>query len=127
MTRGSVFSVLVLVTALGGCSRPVDGKLEGRWYGESVENVGAESIAVATGWARGTSMEFAGNSLTVSVPAEEPKTAEFDVASVKGKKVTLRVKRPDGEVDEARFWIDGEKSMRWDIGDGRAIVMRREL
>lgn len=127
MTRGLFLPLLIGAFGLAGCSKPADGKLEGRWYGESVENVEQEDIAVTTGWARGTSMEFAGHTLTVSVPAEEPKSAKFEVAQMEGKKVTLRIKRPDGEVDEAKFWIDGERTMRWDIGDGRAIVMRREL
>ena len=58
---------------LSGCTHPAERALEGRWDGQSVENFDQESIAAASGWARGTSFEFEGNRLKVTVPAEEPR------------------------------------------------------
>ena len=120
--------VLVLGGALllAGCGNPVQRKLEGRWLGESVENFDAKEIAAATGWARGLSLEFSGARLTVAVPAEEPRTGKYKVASVHENDVELAVTRLDGAVDSATFKLDDERSLRFMIGDTRAIVLRRE-
>ena len=92
---------LVLSSALllAGCGNPVQRKLEGRWLGESVENFDAKDVAAATGWARGLSLEFSGTRLTVAVPAEEPRTGKYKVASVHENDVELAVTRVDGVVD----------------------------
>jgi hypothetical protein len=120
--------VLVLGGALllAGCGNPVQRKLEGRWLGESVENFDAKDVAAATGWARGLSLEFSGARLTVAVPAEEPRTGKYKVASVHENDVELAVTRLDGAVDNASFKLDDERSLRFMIGDTRAIVLRRE-
>src|SRR4051812_12669707 len=109
-----------------GCGNPVQRKLEGRWLGESVENFDSRDVAAATGWARGLSMEFSGTRLTVVVPAEEPRTGKYKVATVRENDVQLAVTRTDGAVDTASFKLDDERSLRFMIGDTRAIVLRRE-
>ncbi len=111
---------------LAGCGNPVQHKLEGRWLGESVENFDAKDMAAATGWARGLSLEFSGTKLTVAVPAEEPRTGKYKVASVHENDVQLAVTRADGAVDNASFKLDDERSLRFMLGDNRAVVLRRE-
>ena len=111
---------------LAGCGNPVQRKLEGRWLGESVENFDTRDVAAATGWARGLSLEFSGTRLTVAVPAEEPRTGKYKVASVHENDVELAVTRLDGAVDTASLKLDDERSLRFMIGDTRAIVLRRE-
>ena len=111
---------------LSGCGNPVQRKLEGRWLGESVENFDPKEMAAATGWARGLSLEFSGTRLTVAVPAEEPRTGKYQVASVHENDVQLAVTRQDGRVDSASFKLDDERSLRFMIGDQRAVVLRRE-
>lgn len=101
-------------------------KLEGRWDGESVENFDDELIAAATGWAKGTSMEFSGSEMTVRVPAEEPRTAAYRVERVHQRDVVLVASRQDGSEDRVHFKLDSDHSLRWLLADGRAIVMRRE-
>src|SRR6187551_4096003 len=85
---GLAFAAALL---LGGCGNPVQRKLEGRWLGERVENFDTKDIAAATGWARGLSLEFSGARLTVAVPAEEPRTGKYKVASVHENDVQLAV------------------------------------
>ena len=101
-------------------------KLEGRWLGDSVENFADSHVAAATGWAKGTSLEFAGSTLTVSIPAEEPRSGKYKVAKVHNTDVELAVMRDDGRTDKARFKLDDEHSIRWMLGDGRAVVLRRD-
>jgi hypothetical protein len=117
---------LLLAVVGAGCGHPVQRKLEGRWIGEGVENFDDGAVAPATGWAKGTSLEFAGSSLTVAIPAEEPRTGTFKVASVHQNDVALSVNRKDGAKDTLRLKLDDERSMRWMLGDGRALLLRRE-
>ena len=125
--RRTSFGLVVGVALLvAGCGNPVQRKLEGRWLGESVENFDAKDVAAATGWARGLSLEFSGTRLTVAVPAEEPRTGKYKIASVRENDVELAVTRVDGAVDTANLKLDDERSLRFMIGDTRAIVLRRE-
>jgi hypothetical protein len=104
----------------------VQKKLEGRWLGDAVENFDDNHVAAATGWAKGTSLEFAGSTLTVSIPAEEPRSGKYKVARVHNTDVELAVMRDDGRTDKARFKLDDEHSIRWMLGDGRSVVLRRD-
>jgi hypothetical protein len=118
--------ILVSSVALPGCGNAVQRKLEGRWLGESVENFDSKDMAAATGWARGLSLEFSGNRLTVAIPAEEPRVGKYKVASVHENDVQLAVTRADGVVDNASFKLDDERSLRFIVGDNRAVVLRHE-
>ena len=118
-------TILVLL-GLGGCGHPVQRKLEGRWLGDSVENFDASDIAAVTGWVRGLSLEFSGSSVTIAVPAEEPRSGKYRVASVRQNDVSLAIQRADGATDSAAFKLDDELRIRWMIGESRAVVLRRE-
>ena len=59
---------------LAGCGRSPEEKLAGRWVGDRIDNVSADQVARATGWVKGTMFEFAGDKLTVTVPAEPART-----------------------------------------------------
>jgi hypothetical protein len=121
-------AIAVLLTCLPGCvGHPVQRKLSGRWHGETVENVDGSELAAATGWAKGTTLEFAGSQLTVAIPAEDPRTGKYRVTKVNKDHVDLAVTRQDGVVDRVALRLDGERGLRWLIGDGRAIVLRREF
>jgi len=113
------------IGCLVGCGHPVKRQLEGRWFGDSVENVGPSQLAAATGWARGASFEFSGDQLTVVVPAEEPRTGSYQVASARAGDVSLDVRRADGADYKLDLRMDGAHSLRWLLPEGRAVVMRR--
>jgi hypothetical protein len=122
--------LLAVTVALGatavGCGHPVQRKLEGRWVGEAVENFDDRDMAAATGWAKGTSMEFSGSSLTVAVPAEEPRSGPYKVVSVHQNDVSIAVTRSDGATDKVHFKLDDDHNMRWMLDGSRSIVLRRE-
>jgi hypothetical protein len=109
-----------------GCGHPVQRSLEGRWLGEAVENFQDGQLAAATGWARGLSFEFAGSSVTVAVPAEEPRSGRYAVSSVHESDVRLAFTGKDGKTSNASFKLDSDHSMRWMLGQGRAVVLRRD-
>jgi hypothetical protein len=121
--------LLALLPALAistGCGHPVQRSLEGRWLGESVENFQDSQLAAATGWVRGLSFEFAGSSVTVAVPAEEARSGRYKVSSVHESDVRLAFTTKDGKASTALFKLDSDHSIRWMLGQGRAVVLRRD-
>lgn len=116
----------LLAVTLVACGHPVQKKLEGRWLGDSVENFDDGDVASATGWAKGTSLEFSGATLTVVIPAEEPRSGKYKVVKVHDTDVELAVTRDDGRTDKAVLKLDDDHSMRWMLSAGRAVVMRRQ-
>ena len=83
-------------------------------------------LAAATGWARGLSFEFAGSSVTVAVPAEESRTGRYQVSSVHESDVRLGFTSKEGKTSTALFKLDNDHSIRWMLGQGRAVVLRRD-
>ena len=125
--KWAVLAAGLLLAVVGtGCGHPVQKKLQGRWIGEGVENFDDDQAAAATGWAKGTSLEFSGSSLTVAIPAEEPRTGAYKVVSVHQTDMQLAVQRPDGAADTLRLKLDDEHRMRWNLGQGRMLLLRRD-
>ncbi len=114
-----------VVASLTGCGHPMQRKLEGRWYGDSVENFDERDIAAATGWVKSFSMEFSGSSVTVAIPTDDPRSGSYTIASAHDNDVVLAIKRKDGSVDKAKLRIDDDDNIRFMLADGRAIVMQR--
>lgn len=128
----SLFSRRAFLTAFGigtvlfaGCSHPAEKALEGEWYGQSVENFDEEEVAAATGWARGTSFVFKGNHVKVTVPAEKPRSGVFRLAAILDRQVSLVVLDSHGEESELELIVDDAESLRWVLGEGRSVVLRR--
>jgi hypothetical protein len=123
-------SALIRLTLAGllstGCGHPIQRALDGRWFGESVENFDPAELASATGWARGTSLEFSGSAVTVAIPAEDPRKGRYDVESAHDGDVVLAIRDTKGAVSKTRFTLDGDHFLKWHVDDRRSIVMRRE-
>lgn len=117
MTAAAVF--------LSACSHPAEQALEGRWYGQSVENFEEDEVAAATGWARGTSFVFKGNHVKVKVPAEKPRSGVYRLAAIENRKVSLIVLGSHGEESELDLIVDDAESLRWVLGEGRTVVLKR--
>lgn len=124
LVAASIAGVLLLLPA--GCGHPVQRQLQGRWFGHSVENVDTAELAQVTRWARGTSFEFSGARVTITVPEQAPQTAPFKVVATSATEATLVLQRPDGTLDEARFSLDEEDVVRWHVNDRQAMLLRRE-
>ena len=122
LARLALTLALVAVTA---CGHPVQRRLEGRWIGESIENVDQSFLAGATGWAKGMSFEFAGDKLTVIIPTEDPRTGTYTVASVRDDRVTLQAKRPDGTLDPVDLRLQDEHSLQWILPSGASVRLRK--
>ena len=121
-----VVAVLAGLSVSVGCGRNPKERLTGKWIGDRIDHATADQAAQAGPWVKGTTWEFAADKVTVSLPAEPPRSGTFRVASVEGSKVTLAVTRPDGQkTDEAVLRFEGDRTMRWSIGDQREVVFVR--
>lgn len=118
--------LVCLPLALGGCAKKPEEKLQGKWQGDRIENVSFEQILSATGWVRGTTMDLSGDTMTVSIPTEAPRSGTFQVTKAEKEELTLAVVRPDGlGRDEMRLTLADDKTLRWHIGDEREVVFVR--
>ena len=127
LTRVTTWMVCAGALLAGaGCGGGPADKLEGKWVGERIDNVSAEQVAKATAWVKATTLEFAGDKLTVTIPAETARKGTFKVAKVDGDKLVLSVHRKDSATrDETTFTLQGDKTLRWDIGQSREITLVR--
>lgn len=121
-----LLALLASTSGMTGCGHPLSRKLEGRWFGSGVESFEQRELPAAVGWAKGVSFEFSGDKLTVAIPAEEPRTGPYRIASVHGSDVKLSVTRPDGTADPLALKMDDEQSMRWMLDGVHSIVLKRE-
>jgi hypothetical protein len=119
------FAMMLLLMA--GCGKSPEARLAGKWVGDRIDNVSADQVARATGWVKGTTFEFAGDKLTVTLPAEPPRKGTYTVSRVEGDKMVLSVARSDALVrEEAMLTLNADnKSMSWDIGHGREVLLVR--
>jgi hypothetical protein len=116
-------ALAITIPAVSGCEKSPRDKLQGRWLGESIENVPANQLQKATGWVKGTAIEFNGNKVTVTIPAESPRSGTFKVSRHEGDALLLSFNRDEGGHDEAEMTLVGDQQLRWKIGEGREVVM----
>ncbi len=122
----TALALAITLPAAAGCEKSPKDRLQGRWLGESVENVPVSELQKATGWVKGTALELNGNKVTVTIPAEPPRSGTFKVARVEGDHVWMTFQRDDGGGrEEVQLRLVGERSMRLNVGGGREIVMLR--
>src|ERR1044072_969079 len=93
---GTALALVFVLPATAGCEKTPKDRLQGRWLGESAENVSEAQVAKVTGWVKGTAFEFSGSKVTVTIPAESPRTGQFKVAKVEGEKITVSFLREEG-------------------------------
>lgn len=123
-TRVETAMVLAFtLPAIAGCDKTPRDRLQGKWLGESVDNIHESQAVRATGWVKGTAIDFQGSKVTVTIPAETPRTGSYKISKVEGDMLTVSFQRPEGGNDEARLRFVGEQSLRWDIGGGREVLL----
>src|SRR5438309_767034 len=111
----TALALAITVLAAAGCDKSPKDRLQGRWLGESIENVSAAQAPKATGWVKGTAFEFQGNKVTVTIPAETPRTGTFKVTKAEGDSLLVSFLREEGGRDEAEMQLMSERELRWRI------------
>jgi hypothetical protein len=113
------------VPGLTGCETTPKERIQGKWVGERVENFPAGHAERAQGWVSGSSFEFDGSRVTVSIPAERPRQGTYKIKQATEAGLLVAFLRPHGASDDVAFQFEGADHMRWLLGDGRSIVMKR--
>lgn len=121
----TALALAITIPAVAGCEKSPRDRLQGRWLGESIENVPVSQLQKATGWVKGTAIEFAGNKVTVTIPAETPRSGTFRVSRKDNDTLLVSFLREEGGRDEAEMKLVGEQTLRWRIGEGREIVLMK--
>jgi hypothetical protein len=120
----TALALAITLPAAAGCSKTPRDRLQGRWYGETITNAPEEQVAKATGWVKGTAIEFSGSKATVTIPAETPRSGTFKITKVEGDRVTVAFLRSEGGRDETDFRLaPDDRTLRWDIGAGREVIL----
>jgi hypothetical protein len=125
LRKTASLALLACAPWLAACAKDPRKQLEGRWVGDKVEQFSPAQAARAEGWASGTSFEFKGSKVTVSVPAESPREGSYKVTRATEGALELAFLRPDGSSDTAEFRIEDGERLRWQLGDGRSILLRK--
>ncbi len=123
ISKKTALALVVVAVGASGCGKTPKDRLQGRWLGESIENVPEPHLAKAMGWVKGTAFEFAGSKVTVTIPAESPRTGSFKITEASGDRVLVSFLRDEGGRDEAELQFVGEGQLKWRIGEGREIVL----
>jgi hypothetical protein len=122
--RSSVLVIAITLPLVSGCEKSPRDRLQGRWLGEAIENMPAAQVGKATGWVKGTALEFSGNRVTVTIPAESPRSGTFKIAKVEGDRITVSFQRDEGGRDEAELRFAPDHTLRWNIGSGEVVLAR---
>ena len=118
-------TIVLLGVGVAACDSTPKDRLEGTWVGERVEQFHPRQATRAQGWAEGASFTFKGSRVTVAIPAESAREGTFKIAQATETDVRIRFLRPTGSADEATFRFEGEDRLRWMLGGGRSVVLRR--
>jgi hypothetical protein len=121
----AAIALLLQLPLLVGCKSTPKDRLQGRWVGEGLENFASAQAARAMGWVRGTSFEFRGNRVTVTVPAESPRQGTFSISQQGADTMRVAFVRPQGTRDEVELQFVEPDLVRWNLGDGRGIRLRK--
>jgi len=124
MRNSFVVLALALPLCTLACSKSPKDRLQGKWLGDSISSISPEQTADVTAWVKGTALEFKGDRMTVTIPAEQPRSGEYKIAKAEGKQLTLAVNREGGS-DTTTLAFADDGSLQWDVGEGRVITMTR--
>jgi hypothetical protein len=112
-----------ILSLVGACHGEGAARLQGTWRGVRTEGVAAEALASANAFAVGTELDVKGDALVVSTPGD---TQSGRYRVVKQDRMTLVITTDkDGADDPQTFIFVDDKTLRWVVLDGKAIVFAR--
>jgi len=115
---------LACVLGVAGCRGDGAAKLQGHWRGVRAEGVAGDTAGAANAFATGTELEVKGDSITVTTPRDK-QSGRYKV--VRQDKTTLVITTDkDGPGEPQTFTFADDKTMRWAVLDGRAIVFAKQ-
>jgi hypothetical protein len=120
MLRATALALLLA----GFCAcRSGAARLEGKWKGRSAEGVTADAQSAATSFASDTEIDVHGDSITVITPRDK-QSGTYKVVKEDKAQVTI-VTDKDGPTDAQTFTFLDDKTMRWNVVEGKTITFTR--
>jgi hypothetical protein len=127
MIRGAapvLFAIAVSsALGLGACGHSGSARLEGRWKGKSAEGVLPEAQAAANAFALETEIDFRGDEISV-VTGHDKQSGTYKVVHEDKGLVTI-VTDKDGPNDAQTFSLVDDKTLKWNVLDGKTITFAR--
>jgi hypothetical protein len=116
--------VFALAFAAVACHGAGSSRLQGKWKGLRTEGVGASSAPAANAFATGMTLEVKGDNITVTTPKDK-QSGHYRV--VKEDPIMLVITTDkDSDDDKQTFTFIDNKTLRWSVVDGAAIVFGKQ-
>jgi len=120
----SSLALAVAVTALVACGHKGSPRLEGHWRGLHAEGVNADTQAIADAFATQTELDVRGEGITVTTPKGK-QIGKFKVKTEDKSQITI-LTDGDGPNDPQTFVFIDERTMKWNVLEGKTITFRRD-
>ncbi len=119
-----IVGVLVALAALSGCGHKGSARLEGHWRGLGAEGVTPDAETAANAFAAGTELDVHGEMISVTTPKGK-QSGKFRVKTEEKAQITIWTDG-DGPNDPQTFVFVDEKTMKWNVLEGKTILFTRE-
>ena len=124
MTRGiAPFLVALVALGVGACGHNGSARLEGHWKGKSAEGISPEAQVAANAFAAETEIDVRGDEITV-ITARDKQSGTYKVLREDRSQVTI-VTDKDGPNDAQTFTLVDDKTLKWNVLDGKTITFVR--
>jgi hypothetical protein len=111
--------------ALGtGCHGEGAARLQGTWRGVRTEGVAADSVTSANAFALATELDVRCDSITVTTPSDT-QSGRYRVVKQDRATLVITTDKDGPEIPQTFVFVD-ERTVRWAVLDGRAIVFARQ-
>jgi hypothetical protein len=112
------------LSASFGCGTKAQTRLEGKWQGVRTEGVASETRGKADEFARKLSLEFKGDTFSVSTP-NGTSTSKYAVKQAEGDTITITTEK-DGPTDPQMISLTDTTTLRWAPLAGKTVVFVRK-
>jgi len=123
MTRGLALVLALAAPLLVACGHGGSERLEGKWKGKSAEGVSPEAQAAANAFAVDTEIDVKGDAITV-ITSRDKQSGTYRVVREDKSQVTI-VTDKDGPTDAQTFTLVDDKTLKWNVLDGKTITFVR--
>jgi hypothetical protein len=121
LLRSGLFALVVVLAA---CGHKGSARLEGHWRGLHAEGVSTEMQPSADAFATATELDVRGEAILVTTPKGK-QSGKFKVKSEDKTSITIWTDG-DGPNDPQTFVFIDERTMKWNVLEGKTIAFRRD-
>ncbi len=122
MVRG-IRGIAPALLALCACGHGGSARLEGRWKGKIAEGVSPDAQSAANAFAAEAEIDVRGDEITV-ITSRDKQTGSYKVIREDKSQVTI-VTDKDGPNDTQTFTLVDDKTLKWNVLDGKTITFTR--